>query len=290
MRKLLTFILLLAATTGLSAQNQPETYRLFDAKGKPIAYSRLVKELATQDVVFFGEMHNCPITHWLEYKLLESLCQAHDGKIDVGMEMLEADNQLIIDEYMAGVISESQFEDECRLWPNYSTDYKPLVDFAHEHRLGLIATNIPRRYASIVKNRGLVYLDSLSQEARAYMPPLPIPYESNPQANAAFGIMSSLGKGKKANSEYLGQSQGLKDATMGWNIARRWRRPLIHFNGNYHSDSNDGIIKYLRKYRPNTKLKTVYSVKQEDISSLDSTYLGHGDYYICIPEDMVRSY
>lgn len=269
---------------------QPEAYRLFDSKGKPVAYSKMISDLGKQDVVFFGEMHNDPITHWLEYKVLASLCQQHKGDLSVGMEMFEADNQLVIDEYMKGLVSTDRFEDECRLWPNYSTDYKPIFDFAEENHLPFIATNVPRRYASMVKEHGLQILDSLNNEAKLYLPQLPIDYETNEQATAGFALMSMMGKGKKSNPEYMGQAQGLKDATMAWFIAKNMKRHFIHFNGNYHSDSNDGIVKYLLKYRPGTKIKTIYSVKQEDISTLDSTYLGHGDYYICVPSDMVTTY
>ena len=291
MRKLFSILFILfLVVLNAPAQNSPETYRLYDAKGKAISYEKMINELAKEDVVFFGEMHNCPITHWLEYKVLESLYQAHKGNLDVGMEMFETDNQLIIDEYLKGMNKASQFEDECRLWPNYSTDYKPIVDFVDEHHLRLIATNVPRRYANIVKYHGLAYLDSLSAEAKTYMPKLPIPYKTNEQADQAFSLMAMMGKTKNTNPKFLGQSQGLKDATMAWFIAKNMKRPFIHFNGNYHTDANDGIIRYLNIYRPKTKFKTIYSVKQENINRLDSTYLGHGDYYICIPEDMVTTY
>ena len=269
---------------------QPEAYRLFDSKGKPIAYDKIIADLAKQDVVFFGEMHNDPINHWLEYKVLNSLCQSLKGDLSVGMEMFESDNQLIIDEYMKGLVSIDRFEEECRLWPNYSTDYKHIFEFAEEHHLPFVATNVPRRYASIVKEHGLQILDSLNSEAKSFLPKLPIDYETNEQAMSGFALMSMMGKGKKSNPEFMGQAQGLKDATMAWFIVKNLKRHFIHFNGNYHSDSNDGIVKYLLKYRPGTKVKTIYSVKQEDISTLDSTYLGHGDYYICVPSDMVTSY
>ena len=135
-----------------------------------------------------------------------------------------------------------------------------------------------------------MYKNTLNCEAKSFLPKLPIDYETNEQAMSGFALMSMMGKGKKSNPEFMGQAQGLKDATMAWFIAKNLKRHFIHLNGNYHSDSNDGIVKYLLKYRPGTKIKTIYSVKQEDISSLDETYLGHGDYYICVPSDMVTSY
>lgn len=290
MRRIFIIAISLLATCELKAQDAPSAYTLFDDKGHEVSYRSMIEDLSRQDVVFFGEIHNCPVTHWLEYKVLESLHAQWGNDLNIGMEMFEADNQLIIDEYLEGKISGSQFEDECRLWPNYETDYKPLVYFAYEKRLRLIATNVPRRYAGMVKNHGLECLDSVADEARNYMPALPIPYEDNPLANEAFGMMAAVGRNAQVNPEYIGQAQGLKDATMAWFITKNLKKHTIHFNGNYHSDSGEGIIKYLKHYRPGTKIKTIYTVKQEDIKSLDSTYSGHGDYYICIPEDMVTTY
>lgn len=102
------------------AQKTPEIYRIFDAKGKEVTYENMIKTVAASDVVFFGEIHNCVISHWMELKVLESLAE-NNNKLKVGMEMLEADNQLIIDEYTGSVISSDRFEEECRLWPNYAS-------------------------------------------------------------------------------------------------------------------------------------------------------------------------
>ena len=46
-----------------------------------------------------------------------------------------------------------------RLWNNFKTDYKPLVDFAKDNNLKFIATNIPRRFASLVFKGGFEVLE-----------------------------------------------------------------------------------------------------------------------------------
>lgn len=275
----------------ISAQQAPEAYKIFNKEGKAISYEKMIEESNKADVVFFGEIHNCALTHWLEFKVLQSL-QSLNPKISVGMEMLEADCQLIVDEYTHGVISSDRFEDECRLWPNYSTDYEPLVYFAREHHLPLIATNVPRRYASVVKEKGLEYLDSLTAEAKRYLPPLPINYVENEDAKSGFALMGMLGKGNDTNPDYMSQAQAIKDATMAWHIAENLGKGchMIHFNGTFHSDSNNGIIPYLLQYRPSTSVCVIRTVRQEDISQLDEEYQGLADYYICIPEDMSMSY
>lgn len=156
MKKILWIVMLMVSMTTY-AQKTPEIYRIFDAQGKEVSYEKMIKTVSATDVVFFGEIHNCVISHWMELKVLEALTE-NNKKLKVGMEMLEADNQLIIDEYTSSLISSDRFEEECRLWPNYSTDYEPLVYYAKRHHLPLIATNVPRRYASVVKEKGLAFL------------------------------------------------------------------------------------------------------------------------------------
>ena len=105
--------LLLLCSIGVAAFAQKgykRAYTLFNAEGKEIGYDELIEALAQPDVVFIGEIHNCCITHWLEYEITRSLYAIHKEKLMLGAEMLEADNQLILDEYMSRAISYDRFE------------------------------------------------------------------------------------------------------------------------------------------------------------------------------------
>lgn len=290
MKKILWIVMLIMSMTTY-AQKTPEIYRIFDAQGKEVSYEKMIKTVSATDVVFFGEIHNCVISHWMELKVLEALTE-NNKKLKVGMEMLEADNQLIIDEYTSSLISSDRFEEECRLWPNHSTDYEPLVYYAKRHHLPLIATNVPRRYASVVKEKGLAFLDSLSAEAKRYLPKLPIKYVENKNAQEGFALMELLGKAKETKPQLMAQAQAIKDATMGWFIAQNLKKgeQMIHFNGTYHSDARNGIIPYLLEYRPKTTISTIRAVRQEEIDKIEKDYLGLADFYICITEDMNVSY
>ena len=290
MKKILWIVMLIMSMTTY-AQKTPEIYRIFDAQGKEVSYEKMIKTVSATDVVFFGEIHNCVISHWMELKVLEALTE-NNKKLKVGMEMLEADNQLIINEYTSSLISSDRFEEECRLWPNHSTDYEPLVYYAKRHHLPLIATNVPRRYASVVKEKGLAFLDSLSAEAKRYLPKLPIKYVENENAQAGFALMGLLGKAKETKPQLMAQAQAIKDATMGWFIAQNLKKgeQMIHFNGTYHSDARNVIIPYLLEYRPKTTISTIRAVRQEEIDKIEEDYLGLADFYICITEDMNMSY
>lgn len=285
---LLGIVLAIVLVRNVPGQDK-RAYRLFDAAGKEVSYKDMFKVLKDQDVVFIGETHNCAIAHWLEYEIVRDLCEKHKDKLTIGAEMLEADNQLILDEYVGGLISSDRFEAEARLWPNYTTDYANVVGLGREYHLPVIATNIPRRYANMVKNGGLEALDKLSDEAKKYIAPLPIFYTPDESANEMFGLMM-MTSGKNNNPENIAKAQAIKDATMGWFIAQHLKSRFVHLNGNYHSDFKKGIITYLNHYRPGLKIATICSVRQDDIEKLGEENEGRADFYICVPIDMTMTY
>jgi uncharacterized iron-regulated protein len=154
-------------------------YQIFNKDGSSKNFDKILKEAEDADIIFFGELHNNPIAHWLELELTKALYEKKKDQLVLGAEMFEADDQLKIDEYFSGLIGQKNFEKESRVWNNYQTDYKPLVEFAKEKKLKFIATNIPRRYASIVSRSGFIGLDSLSSRAKEYIAPLPIIVDMN---------------------------------------------------------------------------------------------------------------
>lgn len=274
----------------LKAQS-PKAYALFDNEGKEVSYRQMMDRLAGCDVVFFGENHNCPIAHWMELNVARTLYERHGEKLVIGEEMMEADNQLILDEYMSRLISYDRFEAEARLWDNYSTDYYPVVFFAKEHKIPFVATNVPRRYANAVKNDGLACLDALSDEAKRYLPPLPVPFDYDEEkSNEAFGMMQLMGGKTHGDSRKLAEAQAIKDATMAWFISKNLKHKFLHINGSYHSDNRGGIIPYLLRYRPGTTVGVITTVRQESVDKLDEENRGRADFYICVPEDMTTTY
>lgn len=282
----------LFASFSAFAQTGKPAYLLYDNNGNGITYETLISKVSEYDVVFFGETHNCPVTHWLEFEVVRSLYDIHKDSFVIGAEMFEADNQLIVDEYMQGLISGDRFEEEARLWPNYTTDYYPFVFFAKDKGIPFIATNVPRRYANSVKNGGFEALEKFSSEALGYIAPLPISFEyDKTESEAAFGAMMALGGRLSGDTENLSKAQALKDATMAWFISRNCKgKHFLHINGSYHSDYKDGIIPYLKEYAPEVSVVTITSVRQERIETLSEDNKDRADFYICIPEDMVNSY
>ena len=290
MKKTVFMIILAVMTANIAVQAQDKpAYTVFAGDGKPSDYGRMLEALSEADVIFIGETHNCPIAHWIEFELTRDLYGKHSDGLVLGAEMFETDDQLLVDEYVTGVISSDKFESEAKLWDNYYTDYYPLLSFAREKGLKFVATNVPRRYASYVKDHGLEALENLSDGARALMAPLPIDFEASEEDEAMFGFMKMI-SGSDGEKSYFAEAQAIKDATMAWSVARNMDRRFIHYNGNFHSDFHGGIIPYFNKYCPGKSVMTVCCVRQDDISVLGEENLGRADFIVCVPVDMTMSY
>lgn len=173
-----TVILMALTLLFMSFTQDKPAYMLFNKSGNKITYAQMLEEMKDADMVFLGELHTDPIVHWLQAELTKDLYDKRGGDIILGAEMFESDNQLILNEYLDSVYSEKKYLAEMRLWKNYHTDYKPLVEFAKENRIQFVATNIPRRYANVVYLNGFEGLEKLSNEAKKYIAPLPINYDS----------------------------------------------------------------------------------------------------------------
>jgi len=287
MRKLMTLLLSLTALVSY-AQPKP-AYSIFSADGKQTDYGKMLKTLQDADIIFIGETHNCPVAHWMEYEITSDIIQKSPKGLTLGAEMFETDNQLLVDEYTRGLISSDKFEAEAKLWDNYWTDYSSLLYLAREHKLRFVATNVPRRYASFVKDNGLEALGNLPDAAKSLMAPLPIAFDAQAQDAAMFGFMQMMGGKGSANSHFA-EAQAIKDATMAWFISRNFDRKFIHYNGNFHSDNRGGIIPYLEQYLPGKKIATVCSVRQDKIDSLDKENRSRADFIIVAPTDFPMSY
>lgn len=287
MRKLI--ILLLSLTAFISYAQPKPAYSIFTSEGKETDYGKMLKVLLDADIIFIGETHNCPISHWLEYEIASDVIKKSPKGLVLGAEMFESDNQLLVDEYTQGLISSDKFEAEAKLWDNYWTDYASLLFLAREHGLKFVATNVPRRYASYVKDNGLEALQSLSENARSLMAPLPIPYDKAVQDEAMFGFMQMMG-GKNSGKSYFAEAQAIKDATMAWFISQNYDKKFIHFNGNFHSDNKGGIIPYLEQYLPGKTIVTICSARQDSLKSLEKENRGRADFVVVAPTDFPMSY
>ena len=283
--KRLIFVIFFLITSILGFSQEKKAYQLFNKKGKKVDYGKLLIAAEKAQVVLFGEYHNNAISHWLELELTKDL--ADKNKIILGAEMIEADNQKQLDQFLKGEINQKQLDSTARLWPNYKTDYKPLVEFAKENNIPFIATNIPRRFASIVSKKGFEGLENLTSEEKTWIAPLPIVYDS--ELPGYVNMMKMMGDHASPN---MPKAQAIKDATMAYFIQKNLKEKsiFIHFNGTYHSDNFEGIYWYLKKAAPNLEILTIATIEQKELKKISIEDYNKADYILVIDEDVTKTH
>lgn len=285
MKKLFTLFCLLTFVFSFS-QDKP-AYQLFDKNGKRTSYRKLLKASVNTDITLFGEHHDNPISHWLQLALTKDLHKKHKS-IVMGAEMLERDNQKQLNQYLSDEIDQKGLDSLARLWSNYKTDYKPLVDYAKENKIPFIATNIPRRYASMVFRGGFETLDTLSGNQKEWIAPLPVKYDAS---LSQYEKMLEMSQGH--GGDRLPKAQAIKDATMAYSILSNLpntKTTFIHYHGTYHSDFYEGIYWYLKQNQPNLKIVTISTVLQSQLKKLDKEHLHKADFILVVDEDMTTTY
>lgn len=283
--KRLIFVIFFLITSIIGFSQEKKAYQLFNKKGKKVDYGKLLIAAEKAEVVLFGEYHNNAISHWLELELTKDL--ADKNKIILGAEMIEADNQKQLDQFLKGEINQKQLDSTARLWPNYKTDYKPLVEFAKENNIPFIATNIPRRFASIVSKKGFEGLENLTSEEKTWIAPLPIVYDS--ELPGYVNMMKMMGDHASPN---MPKAQAIKDATMAYFIQKNLKEKsiFIHFNGTYHSDNFEGIYWYLKKAAPNLEILTIATIEQKELKKISTEDYNKADYILVIDEDVTKTH
>jgi uncharacterized iron-regulated protein len=280
---------------GLIADSGYVPHRVFNSDDKKFSdFEMMLSELAKADVVFVGEQHNDAATHRLELAILEGLGRRRNSII-VAMEMFERDTQQALDNYLAGKISEQEFLKVARPWPNYATDYRPLVELAKARGWRVVAGNVPRKYASQVGRGGLSVIDKLPEDERALIAaevkaPNDDYYKKFAETMSAHPGAAGEKKNEaeeRAMMERFYQAQCVKDDTMAESIAKSFfnasePKPLVvHFNGAFHSDYRLGTAARTRQRLPKARVQVVSVVPLEQLDSIKTDeYRKRGDYVV----------
>lgn len=281
-------VLLFASVSSVFGQAlaKEDTYRVYDGKGNPSSIAEIVRALGGIDVVFLGEQHDDAVGHQLEREIFERAVTEYAAKrkVALSLEMFERDVQIVLDEYLAGQISEPHFLLSSRPWTNYKTDYRPLVELAKTKKLDVVAANAPRRYVNMVSRNGRDALNGLSKQAKTWLAPLPYGEPSDTYGKKFKDLMKDAPEGQADINKILA-SQSLWDATMSHSVAQYLKKNkhslVIHLNGGFHTESRLGTVEHLMKYRPGTKALVVTMRNADDVKKFDSSRdTGTGDFVI----------
>lgn len=289
--KFLLLMFVLVTSTCLHAQETSSDYKIYDVKKqKSISIDDIVADMEQADVLFFGEDHNDSLGHYLEALLFRKLHSKYPLKTALSLEMFHTDVQPELDEYLAGVISEKNFIKESRAWGNYK-DYRPLIEYAKQNRLKVIAANAATRYSNAVTQGGLKVLENFPKTSFNFLPPLPI---DTAQGRYYEKFTETLG-GHSMGSMKIYQTQNLWDATMAWSINKFIKAnrgiKVFQLNGRFHSDEKLGTLAKLQQLNPKLKILNISSFSDESFINPNwEKFKNLGDYIIITDPKIKRSY
>ena len=307
-------------------------FQVYGPNGEPRSFAELLAALDDTEAALVGEFHTDSIGHLVENEILIRAAPRFgvlggggvtERAIVVSLEFFERDVQIVLDEYLADLITEDQFLKSARPWDNYDPDYKRLVEFAHAHQVPVVAANSPRRYTNRVTRLGPDALADLSDEAKRFLPPLPYPGPSEEYKAQFFQeMMEGMEEAEEDEAEaaeeaeeetdedaprdregrtappnhgmgFALQSQSLWDASMSHAVTTALdENPgalVIHYVGGFHVARHTGIPEQVLYYRPGTRILTINMEPVEDIGAWnEEDHKGLADFVILTqapPED-----
>lgn len=276
-------------------QTNDLNHRIFDKQGNPANFEQIVEQIGKSNVVFLGEQHDDTVAHALQMQIFKAAFEKYGAsrKAVLSLEMFERDVQTVINEYLKNQITETHFLAASRPWANYKTDYRPLVEFAKEKNLEVVAANAPRRYVNMVTRLGRASLDLLSLEAKRWLAPLPYGEASEAYGNKFNNLMGAKNDSAKQTNPMLA-AQSLWDATMAFSIAEKLKADknalIIHLNGSFHTENRLGTVEHLLNYEPNAKILVITMRYEEGFRNFGkSRHSKLGDFVILTDAKVPRS-
>ncbi|WP_323976970.1 ChaN family lipoprotein [Aeromonas hydrophila] len=256
---LFTLPLLLAACATTAPVNDAGTlyhYQLKAPQGEVLTLEQALARVADADIVLVGELHTHPAVHLLQARMLAGLA-ANGRPLVLSMEQFSRADQPVLDAYLAGRIGEAALIRDGNAWPNYQSDYRPLVEFAKAHHLPVIAANAPKPLVSCVGQEGPAWLEKLPANRRSQLART-LTLGDDPYRQK---FMASLHHGDADSNARRFAAQTSWDDTMAESMVDYLRshpgQRIMHIAGNFHVEGGLGLASRIASRNPDLKVALV---------------------------------
>jgi uncharacterized iron-regulated protein len=276
-----------------------------DVAPRIVDLDRVIDDLSQYDAVFVGEAHGHSTNHYVQSKLFAGL-YGKNNDIALSMEQFERNAQPIVDQYLAGEIGEETLKHDGKAWDHYSQSYRPMVEFAKQKGLAVIASEVPGNMVSCVGEEGPAFLDRLEGEPRNWIAkelhlqdgPYKDKYYAFLEQTAGHRVEGDLTEEEKAEKRFFRfAAQVSRDDTMAESIAMHMDanpgRRVMHIDGSFHSAALLGTVERLKIYKPEVTVANVHPILVEDPEnpSFDASLVGEGQYLLLmypVPKQFVK--
>jgi uncharacterized iron-regulated protein len=244
------------------------------AAPRPMSVGAAADILTDYDVIFLGENHRHPGNHLAQMQVFRAV-QERSGNLSLSLEQFERDVQAVVDDFMAGKIGEEPFRKLARAWDNYPGSYRPLVEYAKERKLPVIAAEAPTMVVRCVGQQGPEFLDKMKPEnrgwaaARLHLQDGPyrqkyLRFLAGDDGHGDSGDKDAT-KGPSAAQLRSFAAQVTRDDTMAESIylhlQKNPSRKVVHLNGSFHSESFLGTAERLQLRDPKLKIAVVNPIQ-----------------------------
>ena len=256
----------------------------------------LVSQLKESDVVFIGEFHGNQASHLLEMALMAKLYQQRPQQV-LTLEMFNRDQQAILNRYLDGEIGEKYLINEAHTWPNYAGSYRPMIEFAKEHFIPVIAANASGDIVRCIGQNGQTYIDLLPAQEKRWIAERPFINNADYQQKF-YDFLDEVRHVSEKRKQSSYSAQLARDNTMAESILKALQdtpeAQVIHLNGSFHSEEYLGTVAMLKQRRPDLNIAVISPVRVENPEDVkwSTEELALGDYVYFIrpqPTDYVNA-
>lgn len=259
-------------STARGAQLQGTVVKL--STQSPLSFEAFVKVVKQAQVVAVGEEHDHPDIQAFELRLLQALVQHRPRRVALAMEFLERNMQSAVDAYLSGNSDAATFQTQIKATPDFIQYYFPLVQYARQAGVRVLALNVPRYLARRVTREGLqAVAKSLLPPEHAYLAATFFPI--TPQYRTYFlqAVAAAHPLSEEQRDRFV-EAAHLKDDTMAESLAvfleRAADMTVLAIAGRFHFDYGLAIPALLRQRRPHVTMQrvTTTAVAADDIVDL----------------------
>ncbi len=242
-------------------------YRLIDSQTQQLLNVKpLARQLQNKNVIFIGEFHGNHASHLLEMQLMAALHVLRPQQ-SLSMEMFNRDQQPILNRYLDSEIGEAFLKSETPTWKNHAGSYRPLIEYAKQNFIPVIAANASADIVRCIGRQGSVYLDKLLTEERLLI--ASNPFMDSPEYRQRYmDFLEDVRKLTPERKERSYLAQLTRDNTMAESIYQAWSEQpqvqIVHINGSFHSENHLGTVAALKKLNPTLKISVISPVRVED--------------------------
>ncbi len=248
--------------------------RLIDIRDlRFISFDNLVDIVRRTEVVAVGEVHYHSDIQAFELQLLRALAKRKPQRLALSMEFLERDQQATVDAYLAGGMKKETFQKRLNVSSAFMRYYFPLVHYAQQVGIPVIAMNAPRRIARQVAKHGLIQtMQGLSALDCSYLPML-LGNISNSYRGYFLDAVANFHVLTEDQAMRFAEASYLKDMTMATALATFLAQhptfTVLAIAGRFHFDYGLAIPAFLRQQRRDIVIQRITTMAIDSDKTFD---------------------